>query len=180
MLRGASPEQIVAILQQVFPPGSVVRVGDEHHGRHNVGVDLPRCPRGEAPTVYRRNVHRALEGAGVQLAHDTLCPPVRGQIRGTVQVGDPPVRQLRLDQSVGRSTPAPPPAAASEPDLPRVAIRDALGLVHLLWRRSSGHPGRQHALEQMGQALGAVLMQPDQPDCLRLAVVALDRFEAIR
>ena len=183
MLLGATPDEIASALRRVLPAGAVVRVGAELRGARNVGVDLPRCPRGASPAVYRRQAHRALEGVGVLLAPDPLGPPADGQIRGSVRVADPPEQQLNLGPSAGGCIPARPSSPAPKvPDLPRAAIRDALGLVRVLWRASQGHPGRRYALEQTGEALGAVLKQPAgaHPDCGRLAVVALEALEAHR
>jgi hypothetical protein len=63
---------------------------------------------------------------------------------------------------------------------PRRQVRDALGLVRLLWtatprRRDS----ERYALERAGQALVAALHDPAHPDAQRLAVVAMESLEAV-
>lgn len=86
---GATPDQIRAALLAVLPPGSAVTVAEPHLGVRNVGIDLPRAPRGTSRAVYEGQLHRALEGAGMLLAPLAIGPRAPGRIRGSVRVEAP-------------------------------------------------------------------------------------------
>jgi hypothetical protein len=92
---GATPKQIITELTAALvplAPGATVRVGEPHLGVCNVGVDLPCTPRGTSPIVRERQLHRALEAAGLLLAPHALAPHVDGQVRGSVRIAPSPSR----------------------------------------------------------------------------------------
>lgn len=92
---GATPERIITELTAALvpvAPGATIRVGEPHLGVRNVGVDLPRTPRGTSPAISERQLHRALEAAGLLLAPHALAPHVDGQVRGSVRVAPSPSR----------------------------------------------------------------------------------------
>lgn len=181
--RNATPAQITAALKAALAtlaPGAIVRVGDELHGLRNIGVDVPRAPRGEVPSVYERGLHRALEAAGVTMAPHHLGPAVAGRIRGSVRVGEAPPLRPGLQGDSAHLGPGPTTAIRPPPPtVPLGAVRDALGLVRLLYtvEREDCDEEREAALRQIGKALATVGAKPRHPDARALAVAALEHLE---
>jgi hypothetical protein len=110
----ASPADILARLEAVVREAAVgrfvVRVGGDHNGFCNVGLDLPReRHRAQAGRLLRLRLREGLERAGVVMAEDALAPKVGGDLRGTVQVRPPALR--RVDGA--HVAPAAPPALTS-------------------------------------------------------------------